>query len=142
MTPAEEYDSSAEAATACTSGAEPGPGGEAPFAKDDTSIGAALLTASRYEPPVGDPLLPMGLAPNGEYDFLAGGAAACPPPGAEPGPGGEAPSAEAPFVEDEVSIGAALLTASRYEPPVGDPLLPIGLAPNGEYDFLAGGAAA
>jgi hypothetical protein len=47
--------------------------------KDDLlSIGAALVTPSRYEEPVGDPLLAMGLGldPNGEYDFLAGAAAA------------------------------------------------------------------
>jgi hypothetical protein len=44
--------------------------------KDDVlSIGAALGTPSRFEKPVGDPLLTMGLDPYGEYDFLAGAAA-------------------------------------------------------------------
>jgi hypothetical protein len=53
--------------------------GEAPFVKDDVlSIGAALVTPSRYEEPAGDPLFAMGLGldPNGENDFLAEAAAA------------------------------------------------------------------
>jgi hypothetical protein len=46
-------------------------------------------------------------------------------------------------VKDEVlSMGEPLVTPSRYEEPVGDPLLNTDLDPNGEYDFLAGAGAA
>jgi hypothetical protein len=47
--------------------------------KDDVlSIGEPLVTPSRYEEPVGDPLFAMGsgLDPNGGNDVLAGAAAA------------------------------------------------------------------
>jgi hypothetical protein len=41
--------------------------------KDGVSKGESLVTPSRYEAPVGDPIFAMGLDPNGEYEFLAGG---------------------------------------------------------------------
>jgi hypothetical protein len=53
-----------------------GLGGEARLVKDEVlSIGAALVTPSRYEARLKDPLLATGLDPYGEYDFLAGAAA-------------------------------------------------------------------